>query len=297
MIAPSMAPISKKKSTSTKKTKKPYRKHVSGFVPVAVPVAPSVPVSVPVIVPVPVPVATSPCKVSAALDCKTSKSLPCKDFTAPNTTCVGDAGFVNLEFRFADQKCTPNSNGQGGAAFCSDFATLSEPAQIECLSDDAGIPLMVIPAFIRFGDFFTVKNPNGGKLPNKIDCTVINANDVRVQQVVVDTSGDVPTKLGDQFGSFELVTCADQKCFEIVTYDIRVSNTGSSPLTVTFLDFTFFGETERLLRETPLAAGAAIPLAEARDINVCSSNEFFASVNTTTSGAAGICAASAQYRF
>jgi hypothetical protein len=181
-------------------------------------------------------------------------------------------------------------------AFCADFRPITEPAQIECISD-LGTPLEVSPPIIRFGDFFKVSNPNGGDLPPQTDCTVINANDVKVQQNVIDTSGNAPTNLGDRFGSFELVACGEQKCIETVTYDIEVSNGGNSVINITSVDFTFQEDTERLIQNSPLAPGATTTFAPKREVNLCSGDEYTASVITRTSSDAGICQADDEYQF
>jgi hypothetical protein len=239
------------------------------------------------------------CPIEVLLDCTTEEGLPCRDFPPPDRVCETDIGFLELTFRFNDDDCSASDNQQGNSSFCADFQDLTEPATLECISN-VGTPLIATPPTIGFGDTFTVTNPNGGILPRQVDCTIINANRVKLQQNVIDTSGNVPLTPGDRFGSFELETCVDDNCFQTLQYDIDIRNNGGFPIDITKVDFTFNDDTESLLGDlevNPLNPGRSTSLLETREVNVCTEDRFNARVETEGEAPDFVCIASAEFNF
>lgn len=250
------------------------------FMPNPAPVFIPLPVPVPVPVVVPTPTGPTPCFLQVDIDCETSEGLPCEEIPPLPTNCTDSVGLLSLTFQVLNFTCDQSSNSQGNKTFCGDFAPLTNISTVVCLSESQA-PLIVTPANISFGGFFTVTNPNGGLLPNQTDCTIINANNVKVQQNVIDTTGNSPINAGDRWGALTLVTCGNTDCFETITYFIDIANLSPASINITNVDFTFQNETESLLADlqaNPLGAGQSTKLDESRDINICLGTPFSAGV-------------------
>lgn len=213
------------------------------------------------------------CLLAADLDCTTSKGVPCKNLSMPSTNYSDDSGIVSLTFQYLNSSCSESSNKQMLKSFCADFQELTEPSRIDCITDD-GHSLLVSPATnLSFGSFFTVSYPDGGKLKNQTDCLVVSSDNVKMQQNVIDTTGNSPIKSGDKFGSLEVDAYHDASCFETLTYTIEIINYVPVTAELTRLDFTTPGDkpTSLLssLKTIEVGAGETIFLERERKVNFC----------------------------
>jgi hypothetical protein len=251
-----------------------------------------------------------PCTVEVTLDCRTvNGGFPCKDFpTSPSKECDTTKDLAELSFRYTNDVCSSSSNQQGDKTFCSDFDPLLESVKIDCYSD-LQLGLFVTPPTVGFGDTFTVSTSSSNTLdeplPSQVDCTILSANQIKLQQNVIDTSGNVPLSVGDKFGAFELVTCVsnkDEDCIENVEYTIEIRNTGAVPADITTVDFVFQdNNVENLAAElvdSSLEPAQVTNLEQQSEVNVCTGGEYVARVNTEATPLNGnICTADDTYDF
>jgi hypothetical protein len=226
-----------------------------------------------------------PCDVDVTLKCVTESGEPCDDIKPPNPVCSQNRKIDAVSFGYSASACTANAgNRQGSEAFCMDNAPIrpTEAVTVQCKNAESGADLVVTPPKVSRAAIFTVTNRDGSSLPAKIDCIFTDADDVRLQQVVVDVSGDVELRLTDEFGAFTLLACDDTTCLEILDYDIVVENVGEIDMDITVVDFTYGGATTSLLGEldrTKLAPGKSTSVTERVPLDVCVGSDVSATVN------------------
>jgi hypothetical protein len=173
-------------------------------------------------------------------------------------------------------------NSQQGIAICRDEAPLiPELVLIQCFTMN-GNSLVTEPSLVAPGGAFTVQS-SAGPLPSRIEC-VIQGPTGPLQRNILDTSGNVPLFLGDNYGALLLERCGDLNCRETFLYDAQIRNVGSVPMLVDLLEFTFNGVKMSLLDSVAavntVAVGQSVsaggPLIE---VDVCISLEYSARVS------------------
>jgi hypothetical protein len=179
--------------------------------------------------------------------------------------------------------------------------TPGEDVVIDCRDVTSGNGLIVTPSIVPLGETFSVTVPGGGSLPDKIECTLMDALGQPLQISIVDTSGNVELMLKDKFGSMQLESCGDISCLEEFSYTITLSNVGSNDMNVTVVDFTFGNETESFLSEVvvnPLTPGQSISIEAVRVADVCVKTEYIGEVNVEANPPSDkMCQAESMYQF
>jgi len=170
------------------------------------------------------------CFVDVNIVCVTTDGTPCDEIGPPLNVCAYGPDIDYVTFGYSPAECDPSANDQGDETFCEDCEPLADgPVSIFCKNNADGSDLVVEPSTIPVGGTFTVSSPSGA-LPEKIDCIYRDGDGTKIQQVIVDTSGDVNLNLKDTFGSFTLLSCApdgdETSCLETLCYniDLYVSN-------------------------------------------------------------------------
>jgi hypothetical protein len=275
--------------------------------PVTTPAAPNrPPFSTPVVLPIPGPVA---CDVETTIDCVTSDGLPCNELQTPNPMCAIGSAVTAVTFGYSGNACNRTGNTQGQEAFCQDIAAinLSQTATVLCRDAEVlATGLVVEPPMIPIGGVFTVSAPNGS-LPDKVDCILLDSAENQIQQVGIDTSGDVSLKLRDEFGAFTLLGCGEsgmpgaQSCLDTLTYNIKISNVGSVELDVTAAEI--ISDTDMTISllsgvDTTLSPGENIIIQSRQLIDLCTGEEYCAEVNVAAEPQnGGMCQDTDQYCF
>ena len=191
------------------------------------------------------------CFVNVATTCVArDDGTPCNELLPPNPQCADGSEINSLTFENSGRSCNPTANKQGSETLCEDNSPIGFRDQVTVLCRDGEVieyTLVVEPPVVEIGVSFSVFSPSGGALPSKINCTVIDIHDAILQQVVIDTSGDVQLNLNDEFGAFTVVACdlpsssrGEQKCFEMISYTIGTSNTGTVDMDITVLELLDF---------------------------------------------------------
>jgi hypothetical protein len=233
--------------------------------------------------------------------CNTENDQKCDDITPPpSKTCSGsDLSIVVFSYQNCDCDC--GSNGQGDESVCVDQAPLVEdPVTILCVSG-AGERMLLEPSTVNPGGSFSVQADNGSTLPQKIDCSISAPDGTKLQQNVIDTSGDVALEIGDKFGAMHLEGCNELQCKVRLVYSIEISNIGDVPMTVDVAQFQFNDNFKNVLDEVgpnPLEPGATSSIEESIEVNVCNGEEHSAKVDIRASPPDGErCDGSREYNF
>ena len=272
----------------TAPVKAPALVPVPNVVPVTMPVKVTGPVTPPVTPPVGTPV---PCDIDVAIDCVTSTGLPCNELQPPNPVCSSGSDITAVSFGYSANACNPAGNSQGPETFCDDFVAIDASVSVTILCRDANMittGLVVEPPNVPQGGVFTISAPSGGSLPAKVDCIILGPSETQLQQVVVDTSGDVSLNLRDEFGAFTLLACGDdnavggvQSCLASLSYTIDINNVGPVPMEITVAEFIFDGVTTTFVSDidTNVQPGEASTVQTRQTIDLCVSAEYCAEVN------------------
>lgn len=235
------------------------------------------------------------CEVDVTLKCETSDGRSCSKIKPPDPLC-SDAGNIKaVSFGYTGSMCDPVANSQGSESFCSDFEDIEfeESVTVLCKNADTGDDMNVRPDVVKPAGVFTVTAPGDINLPDKIDCIFIDENENKLQQVIIDVSGDVTLRLTDEFGAFTVLACESEddatSCLGILTFDINIENGGEEEMDITAVDFIFNGKTSLVeeLEETTLKPGDSISLTETVAIDVCSGSDFSAKVDVEAESTEG----------
>jgi hypothetical protein len=245
--------------------------------------------------PVPTPV-TSPleCDVDTALECTSSDGTKCDQLPPVDGVCSDGSVISMLQFRLnAGRKCAMSGNSQD--AFCLDCAniTSSETFLVLCKNAVTGENLLVQPTTVQQGEIFTVTpNVTSGVLPDRIDCIYVDEKKKKIQQNIINTSGNMPLNLKDKFGAFTLLSCdlgappggsAVKTCLDTLSFVVDVSNVGPVELEIAQLDITFAdGTTTTLLGdlESPtINPGDSSALEILLFVDLCSDTKICAAVD------------------
>jgi hypothetical protein len=120
-----------------------------------------------------------------------------------------------------------------------------------CKDAVTGANLTVIPSSVEEGDIFTVlSNVANGTIPDSIDCIYLDGGKTKIQQNIIETSGDVSLNLKEKFGAFTLMSCDSgsiggsgvKTCLETLSYVVDISNVGPVELEIKDLDLTIGNE-------------------------------------------------------
>ena len=277
-------------------------------VPVPAPVkAPaSAPVLAPLMKPVSAPVPSLLyCDVEVSLECTASDGSLCDDLPPVDSVC-GTSQLSIVQFRLnAGRRCIPNSNSQD--AFCLDCANVTStgPFMVLCKDSSNGKNLTVVPSTIEQGEIFTVSSSAvSGTLPDSIDCIYIDEDNVKIQQNIIETSGDTSLNLKERFGAFTLMSCDSgppggsgvKTCLETLSYEVEISNVGPVELEIKDLDFTIGdGVTTTFLGDLDspiLGPGGSTSLAVLLFLDRCVEKEICAEIKVEampTSGSSRQC--------
>jgi hypothetical protein len=264
--------------------------------PVSPPITAPIPVTTitPVNPPTNVPIVIPPevCNVDVSVSCVTESGASCNEIQPPNPVCSDGTEINSVTFGYSGNSCNPAGNNQGTDTFCEDFSPILFLDVVSVLCRDAAATetaLVVEPPLVEPGATFTVTSPSGAALPDKIDCVFTDVDNVILQQVVIDTSGDVELTLNDEFGAFTLLSCqlpsspeGGQTCLATLTYTVDVKNIGTVEMDITKADFVFKGTTTNLLNvfdNKTVPPGSTTSVSPIVLIDLCNGEEFCADVN------------------
>jgi hypothetical protein len=235
------------------------------------------------------PPAASPlmCDVDVTIDCVTSEGLPCNALQPPSPVCSG-SDVVAVTFGYSGNACNPTGNSQGAEAFCEDIGAIDKSVSVTILCRDANVittGLVVEPPTIPLGGVFTISAPSGN-LPEKVDCIILDSAETQLQQIVIDTSGDVSLNLRDEFGAFTLLACGDsgvggvQSCLETLSYTIDINNVGTVGMEVSIAEFIFDGVTTSFVSDidTNISPGKSSTVETRQTIDLCVVAEYCAEI-------------------
>lgn len=250
------------------------------------------PVSPPTNAPTGIPVPPEVCNVEVSITCITDNGASCDELQPPNLVCSDGTEVNSVTFGYSGNSCNADGNDQGTETFCEDFSPILFLDAVTVLCRDAAATetgLIVEPPLVEPGATFKVTTPSGAQLPDKIDCVFTDVDNIILQQVVIDTSGDIPLTLGDEFGAFTLLSCelpsspeGGQTCLAVLTYTVDVNNIGTVDMEITKADFVFEGTTTNLLSvfENKLVPpGSKTSVSPIVLIDICAGEEFCADVN------------------
>lgn len=210
-----------------------------------------------------------------------------------------------LKFSFSGQTCETSKNGQGDLFICQDSAPIPpQPAQVIC-RDLEGNLLVADPTTVSPGGIFTIGGSNGNDLPPKVDCALFGVDSTILQQIVLDTSGDINLNLGDSFGAFILESCSsggsEYSCLETLQYQIDISNIGLVGMEITAVDIFLNGQQGSFvdqLKMNPLPAGQSTSLEPMLGLNICVSGVYATGIEVSaTSNNNDLCQGKADYSF
>jgi len=223
------------------------------------------------------------CLVEVDIDCKTASGGVCDTISAGGS-CTDEGSIEVLKFQFVPSSCEDSRNDQDFVFTCVDVTPIlpEELVLVFCAGDDDKL-LNVQPMAINPLGTFVVTDNTGG-LPNGIECNVMSGSGETLQQVFLDTSGDVPLSLYDTFGSLRVESCNDLTCIQELCYNYTISNAGSAQMEITVVDYNFNGVVEDLLdlvpaNKNPLLPGESTTFTEKFTINVCSEGNFTTAID------------------
>jgi hypothetical protein len=200
--------------------------------------------------PVPSPIVPPiDCDVNVALECNSSDGTKCDELPLVDKVCSDGSDISMLQFRLnAGRQCAMSENSQD--SFCLDClnVTTSVSFMVLCKNAETGEDLLVAPAAVQQGEIFTVTpNATSGILPNNIDCIYIDEESKKIQQNIINTSGNIPLNLNEKFGAFTLLSCdlgappggsSVKTCLDTLSFMIDIANVGPVELEIEQLDFT-----------------------------------------------------------
>jgi len=141
---------------------------------------------------------------------------------------------------------------------------------------------LTITASVASPSTFSVTQQGGGILPDKIKCDLSRSTDnVLLQTVTIDVSGDIALNLGDEFGAFKLEACDELSCIEVLNYDVTATNVGTNSMEITNFTFAFDGHIDDLLpavTTNPLQVGQSTTVGVIRQVDICMPATFLAEV-------------------
>lgn len=217
----------------------------------------------------------------------TTDGTPCNELVVPPKQCAIGEDISTLVFSYQNCVCSASSNGQpnpniDGEEICMDFAPLVESdILVECV-DASGVSMSIEPTTVAPGAVFSVTNPSGGPLPEKIYCDLSDAaTGEKLQTNIIDTSGTTDLQIGDKYGAMTLEACDEKSCIETLCYNIAIANTGGVCMDVTVADFIFNGElidVLPLLPITEICPGESESIEQKGTVNICEGTEFCAEV-------------------
>jgi hypothetical protein len=240
----------------------------------------------------PITIPPEACNVDVSISCTTESGASCNEIQPPNPVCSDGTEINSVTFGYSGNSCNPDRNNQGSNTFCEDFSPILFLDAVSVLCRDAAATetgLVVEPPLVEPGATFTVTSPSGAQLPEKIDCVFTDVDNVILQQVIIDTSGNVPLTLSDEFGAFTLLSCerpsspqGGQTCLATLTYTVDVNNIGTVEMEITKVDFVFMGSTTNLLNvfdSTSVPPGGMTSVSPIVLIDLCNEEEFCAEVD------------------
>jgi hypothetical protein len=216
--------------------------------------------------------------------------------------CSNGQALEVISFSYQNCDCFCGSNSQGDAAVCEDIAPLVEgPSTVLCLSGD-GETLVVEPMPVLPGGVFTVKRASGGNLPESIDCTITGPDGTLLQQNSINTSGNVPLEIDDEFGAMQVESCDELSCIELLVYSIDITNSGSVSMEITVADLTLNDMTTSLvddLLDTTVGPDETTVLEQRLEVDVCNGAQYNPSIqveaNTPNGGGCVVFADAASF--
>lgn len=200
-----------------------------------------------------------------------------------------------MAFSFQNCDCSCGSNSQGTAASCDDFAPLVELATSVVCEASNGVALQVVPSVVLPGGIVRVRTADGGNLPEKIDCSLLGPDGTRLQQNVIDTSGNVGIEIDDEFGALQVKGCDDVSCVQRIFYDIDIANSGGLSVDITNANIQIGPSTASFmshLSDKSLGPNESTTLDQFVELDICSTSEPLCAqvaIETATSNNGLIC--------
>ena len=219
------------------------------------------------------------CFLTASMRCELPDGLDCSMVQQPESpVCSGNGPISSILFLYQFAECQDSSNQQGDEWRCQDvtFAT-SESVIVKCY-DTSAVELQVSPRSVALGERFEVTTFDGGPLPDKLDCRLVDSNNVPIQRNLIDVSGEEELSLGDSFGSLVVDACGELMCNLTYDFYLDVRNIGEVPFFITMADFDFnngvegslLGSVEDELVVPDDSTGIVISI----EVNVCYEQDF-----------------------
>jgi len=210
------------------------------------------------------------CIVDVRVTCENSNGTICSELQPPDTTDCS-AQLTAIRFQYWKEVCDPTQNMQPDSE-CLDLAPLaiSRPIEIQCFEDDGNV-LQVEPSFVEKYEKFTVSTiADNEEFPDKVVCQLIGNGNV-LQQIEIDTSGNVPLEPYDQFGAILVDQCSNPGCSDVLSYGVTVQNTNRNTLTVSAIEFApSDGSLVDLLSDFgPVEAGGAVKVTHDVKVDLC----------------------------
>lgn len=244
------------------------------------------------------------CVVEVSLDCADSDGVSCDKIRMPPRRCAVGESIAFVSFSYTGEECSTSRNSQSGKSVCQDFAPMPDsPVTVQCRPGNRTMgSLIVEPAEVPVGGTFTVSDSNGNDLPVAIDCGLFGPDDNLVQELIIDTSGDVTLNLGNTFGALILLSCSEDKsCFKTLTYTVDINNIGFVSMNINEADFTFDNETTSLLQfidDESILTGQSVSVELPVEVNICAGEQITAETFVQANPPNGDqCSDSQQYIF
>jgi hypothetical protein len=220
------------------------------------------------------PIPEITCDSEAAVSCVNEKGVSCVEIVPPQWEC-NRGPLQTLRFRLEFCTCDDSVNSQEGfLTDCNDALDLltkedNEIVRVTCV--DVSDNTLLFSSGIERGDAISIK-ANDDYLPEEVGCSIFSQAGVLMQSFIINTSGQVDLALTNKFGSLTLEACDVQDCHMEAIYTYSLSNTGSSPFTVTKFERVRNGERVDLLAElatTQLAPGDTQTAGETETVDLC----------------------------
>ena len=239
--------------------------------------------------------------VDIDLKCMNDDNLACSMIHPPrDTKCATGESIFTLVFSYQASACALESNQQLDNADCEDTGNInpSSNVKIVCVdADQVSRAIDVEPNVVGRGDRVRITNPSVGPLPKRLSCAIADStNNVILQGVVLDTSGNVQLDLKDKYGALQLEGCDSKKCFDRWTFTSSVKNIGTTDLVLRQfeLDVAFESSSDpvNLLDGSvnPLlpVGSATAGIDQVRTVDLCGAGNLGANASAVVATAAGI---------
>merc|ERR1740124_1221375 len=185
-----------------------------------------------------------------------------------------------LTFTYTGGGCDQSSNTQDIPSIiqCEDFNGAPDEtneSRILCvdLNSGGGDISVLFDGTVSVGKEFIVSGAGGSELPNSILCE-IKQNNVKRQELRINTSGKEDLYLKDIFGSFQLESCDEKDCLVPITYTYSLENIGQSPMDITEVLRSRGDNIVDLMDEVlALGFGESTTITEEDIIDVCVKDE------------------------